>query len=63
MDLEKEFDSVAREVMRWALRKLGVNEWLIRTVMALYREACTVVKTDAGLSERFDVKVCIKGQY
>ena len=43
--------------MRWDLRKLGVDEWLIRTVMALYTEACTVVKTDAGLSERFDVKV------
>ena len=41
--------------MRWALRKLGVNEWLIRTVMALYTEACTVVRTDDGLSESFEV--------
>ena len=31
--------------------KLGVDEWLNCTVMALYTEACTVVKTDAGLSE------------
>ena len=43
--------------MRWALRKLGVGEWLIRTVMTLYTEACTVVKTDTGLSQRFDVNV------
>ena len=43
--------------MRWALRKLGVDEWLIRTVMAFYTEACTVVRTDAGLSESFEVKV------
>ena len=43
--------------MRWALRKLGVVEWLIRTVMAFYTEACTVVRTDAGLSESFEVKV------
>ena len=43
--------------MRWALRKLGVDEWLICTVMALYTEACTVVRTDAGLSESFEVKV------
>ena len=43
--------------MRWALRKLGVDEWLIRTVMALYIEACTVVQTDAGLSESVNVKV------
>ena len=57
MDLEKAFDRVPTEVVRWALRKLGVNEWLIRTVMALYTEACTVVRTDAGLSESFEVKV------
>ena len=28
-----------------------MDVWLIRTVMALYTEACTVVRTDAGLSE------------
>ena len=43
--------------MRCALRKLGVDEWLIRTVMALHTENCTVVRTDAGLSEGFEVKV------
>ena len=43
VDLEKVFDRVPREVVRWALRMLGVNEWLIRTVMRLYTEACTVV--------------------
>ena len=43
--------------MRWALRKLGVDEWLILTLMALYTEVCTVVRTDAGLSENFEVKV------
>ena len=57
MDLEKALDRVPREVVRWALRKLGVDEWLIRTVVALYTEACTVVRTDAGLSESFEVKV------
>ena len=57
VDLEKAFDRVPREVVRWALRKLGVDEWLIRTVMALYTEACTVVRTDAGLSKSFEVKV------
>ena len=43
--------------MRCALRKLGVDEWLIRTVMAWYTEACTVVRTDVGLSESFEVNV------
>ena len=27
--------------------------------MALYTEACTVVRTDAGLRESFEVKVCL----
>ena len=36
VDLEKAFDRVPREVVRWPLRNLGVHEWLIRTVMALY---------------------------
>ena len=43
--------------MRWALWKLGVDEWLIHTVMTLYTEAYTVVRTDAGLSKSFEVKV------
>ena len=34
-----------------------MDEWLIRTVMALYTEDGTVVKTDAGLSESFNVKI------
>ena len=36
-----------------------MDEWLIRTVMALYIEACTVVRIDAGLSESFEVKVSL----
>ena len=57
VDLEKAFDRVPREVVKWALRKLVVDEWLIRIVMALYTEACTVVRIHAGLSESFKVKV------
>ena len=51
VDLEKAFNRVPRKVVRWALRKLGVDEWLIRTVIPVM--ACTVVRTDAGLSESF----------
>ena len=43
--------------MRWVFGKLGVDEWLILTLMALYTGACTVVRTDAGLSKSFDVNV------
>ena len=55
MDLEKVF--VLREVVRRPLGKLSVDEWLNRTVMVLYKEDCTVVRTDTGLSESFEVKV------
>ena len=43
--------------MRWDLRKLAVDEWLIRTVMTLYTAACAVVRTDAGPWGSFQVKV------
>ena len=36
VDLEKAFDRVPREVTRWALRKAGVEEWLVSAVMAMY---------------------------
>ena len=32
-DLEKAFDRVPREVIRWAMRKLGVELWLVLAVM------------------------------
>jgi len=33
VDLEKAFDRVAREVITWAMRKLGVEEWLVSADM------------------------------
>ena len=37
--LEKAFDRIPREVVKWAMRKLGVDEWLIRAVMTIYRNS------------------------
>ena len=56
-DLEKAFDGVPREVTRWALRKAGVDEWLVKAVMAMYEGAQTVVRTIVGDSKAFNVKV------
>ena len=53
----RNFIKVPREVVRWALGELGADELLIRTVMALFTEACTVVRTYARLNESFEVKV------
>ena len=36
VDLEKAFDKVPREVISWAMRKLGVEEWLVSAVMSMY---------------------------
>ena len=57
VDLEKAYDRVPREVTKWAMRKLGVEEWLVTAIMALYEEAWTVVRTEDGDSDGFEVKV------
>jgi len=43
VDLEKAFDRVPREVLRWAMRKLGVEEWLVSAVLSMYTGAKTAV--------------------
>ena len=35
VDLEKAFDRVPREVIKWAMRRLGVEEWLVSAVMSM----------------------------
>src|SRR6185436_13866391 len=32
VDLEKAFDRVPREVVWWALRKVGIDEWLVNVI-------------------------------
>ena len=36
VDLEKAFDHVPRKVIWWAMRKLGIEEWIVRFVQAMY---------------------------
>jgi len=50
---KKIFDRVPREVIRWAMRKLGVEEWLVSAVMSMYTGAKTV------LLEKFMVIVAV----
>jgi len=57
VDLEKAFDGVPREVTRWALRKAGVEEWLVNAVMVMYVGAQTVVRMMEGDSKAFNVKL------
>ena len=46
VDLEKAFDQVPWKVIWWALRKLGVDGWIVRLVCV-----------GEGYSEEFEVKV------
>jgi len=57
MDLEKASDRVPREVMRWAVRKLGVEEWLVSAVMSMYTGAKTIVRTVYDNSNGFEINV------
>jgi len=55
VDLEKTFGRMTREMISWAMRKLGVKEWLVSAVM--YTGAKTVVRTVYANSKGFEVKV------
>ena len=57
VELEKAFDRVLRKVLKWALRKKGIPDVLVRSVMSLYEGEKTSVGVDSELSEEFEVKV------
>ena len=53
----RHFDRVPREVVRWTLIQLGVEEWLVQTVMTMYEWGRTAVRTKQGYGTEFEVKV------
>ena len=57
LDLEKAFDQVPREVVKWAMKKLGVDECLIRSVMAMYSDNNNVISLNNIAGNKFDVNV------
>ena len=59
VDLEKAFDRVLRKALKWAMRKRGVPEVMVRAVMSLYEGAKTRVRVGQELSEEFEVKVVV----
>ena len=63
VDLEKAFDRVPRKVIWWALRKLGVDEWIVHLVQEMYSNARSRVHVCEGYSEEFEVKVFTKALY
>ena len=55
VDLEKAFDRVPWKVIWWVLRKLGVEEWIVRLVQGMYANARSRVRVSEGYSEEFEV--------
>ena len=54
LDLEKAFDRVPQMVIWWALRKLGVEEWIVRLVQGMYENVRSYVFVGEGYSEEFE---------
>ena len=57
MALTKAFDRVPREIVWWALRVVGVDEWIVKAIQAMYDGATTAVRLRDGQSKEFGVKV------
>ena len=57
VDLEKAFDRVPRVVLEWSLRELIVDDWLIKLIMSMYKNARSLVRVNGKLGEEFDAKV------
>ena len=57
IDLEKAFDRVPLDVIWWAMRKLGIDEWLVRLVQSMYKDVRSRVRVGDGYSEEFGVGV------
>ena len=59
VDLENAFDRIPRKIVWWALRRLGVEEWLVTVIRSMYDGVTTAVRMKDGESGRFEVKVGI----
>ena len=59
VDLEEALDSVPRNVIWWAMWKLGIEEWLVRVVQSMYENVSSRVRVVEGYSDAFGVKVSV----
>ena len=57
VNLEKTFDRVPQDVIWWAMRKLGIDEWLVHLVQSMYTDVRSRVRVGNGYSEEFGVGV------
>jgi len=57
VDLEKAYDQEPSKVIEEVLRRNGIPERIVETVMTLYVNSRTRVKAMAGVSEEFNILV------
>ena len=57
VDIEMVFDRVPRKVIWWSMRKLGIEEWIVRFVQAMYNNTRSRVRVNNTYSDEFGVKV------
>ena len=57
VNLEKAFDRVPRKVLELAMRRNGIREDLVRSVMSLYEGGKLRARVDSELSEKLEVEV------
>jgi hypothetical protein len=57
IDLEKAYDKVPRNVMRWALKKHKVPTKYITLIKDMYRDAVTFVRICDGDTNNFLIKI------
>src|SRR5437867_12313632 len=56
VDLKKAFYRVPREVLWWALRHAGVEEWMVNVIKSFFERVTTAVKRNGEESKSFEVK-------
>ena len=57
VDLEKAFDRVPTNVLSWALKKVGIPEWIMGVVQVMYQNARSCVRINNSYSDVFSVQV------
>lgn len=57
IDLEKAYDRVPRKVLWWAMEEKRVPEKYVRIVKGMYESASTNVRSEAGVTNQFNVEV------
>ena len=61
VDPDEAFDRETRKVLEWAMRKKGIPEVSVRSVMSVYEGTMTRVRVDSEMTDEYEGKLeCIK---